>query len=70
MYIIFPKGRNWGIVRKYYIKAKMKPSKVNSKSRDSISDVGGLRWLCLSGFGDYNTILSLGLIPFLVYSPP
>lgn len=33
-------------------------------------DVKGLRWLCPSGFADYNTFLSLGLFPFPVCSSP
>lgn len=47
IYIYIPKKRNGCIVTKYWIDRRLKPSRANSKS---ISDITGLRWLCLSSF--------------------
>lgn len=39
-----------------------KPSRENSKSCGSMSDVKGLRWFHSLIFGDYNTVFFLGFL--------
>lgn len=54
-------------MRKHWINARLKPSRVRTKSFSSMPIVKGL---CPSGFADYNIYFSLGLIPIYVFSSP
>lgn len=50
--------RKCSILMKYWTKAKLKPSRANSKPCSSMSSVKGLLWLFPSSFADCETLLS------------
>lgn len=52
--------RKCGILMKHWTKAKLKPSRANSKRCSSLSSVKGLLWLFPSSFADCETLLSSG----------
>lgn len=51
------------IVRKHWTKARLKSSRKNSNSYSFMSVVQGVRLFFSSSFADWNTVLSLGLVP-------
>lgn len=53
---------------KYWTETRLKISRPNCKSCDSMSEIRGLRWPSPSGFADCDTPLFLGLIPLPVQS--
>lgn len=44
IFTTFPKGRDESLVRRYWTKAKLKPSRTNDKSCSSMSGIKSLRW--------------------------
>ena len=68
-YITIPKGRKGNPVRKYWTKVRLKTNRSDSKYCISMSDIKGL-FTSPTPFSlvDYNTLLSLGLVPHPVSS--
>lgn len=57
-------------MKKYWTKARQKPSRANSKSCSSISAVKGLRWLLPSSFADPSCVFLSWFAPTLYCSSP
>lgn len=57
-----------GIMRKYWVNARLKSPRANSKFYSSMPDVRGLRWFCPSSCGAYSILLFLGMLLFLICS--
>lgn len=55
-------------MREYWVNARLKSPRANSKFYSSMPDVRGLRGFCPSSCGAYSILLFLGLLLFLICS--